>query len=72
MTDWHFHDCIEYKDGTFEAIYTNYENDEVFLKPATPAQIKRATSVCQYCGGKGQCKDGCETPIFDLNAIFSR
>ena len=70
MLEWYFKDCIEYMDGSFDAVYENDLNDEVIMKAATPAQIERAKRVCQYCGCKGGHHNGCEQPVPELNKIF--
>ena len=37
--DWNVDDCIEWADGSVDAVWTNAETGEAEFRPASPAQI---------------------------------
>jgi hypothetical protein len=64
--DWHHSigDCIEWGDGSIDAVYTNAATCEAEFKPATPQQIE------MFKRHKAWVKAGCPDVTIPLSEIL--
>ena len=65
MTDWHHSigDCIEWADGSIDAVYTNEATGEAEWKPATSKQME------MYERHKAWVEAGCPDLTISLSEI---
>lgn len=68
MTDWYHSigDCIEWEDGTIDAVYTNVAAGKAEWRPATPEQVER------FRRHKAWVKAGCPDIAIPLSEIIGR